>query len=98
MNAYFVIVLINFKLKDGIPTDKRFVDEYLSNRSKEYNLLSQWLDDFRSRFSDFEEAVPTILEVESALQVYKDTIWASVNKILVQKARDARKAEGAVLE
>jgi hypothetical protein len=33
-----------------------------------------------------------------ALQLYKDTIGASMNKILVTKARDARKADGSVLE
>jgi hypothetical protein len=61
--------------------------------------LVEWIEDFKSRFSDYpEEARPTIDEVESALNLYKQTIEPAMLKVNIQKARAAKRAEGSVLE
>jgi hypothetical protein len=57
-------------LNKGVPTDKRFVEEYLNNLSQTKELLIQWLEDFKSKFGQYELARPTIDEVESALKEY----------------------------
>ena len=57
-----------------------------------------WLEDFKSKFGQYDEAKPTIDEVEAALKLYKDTIGASKLKIDIEKARDARREHGSVLE
>lgn len=74
------------------------VDAYLESMEKSYNLIVQWLEDFRSKYGDYEEAQPTISKIEEALALYKDTIGRSKVKIEVQRARDARRAQGSVLE
>ena len=86
------------KVKKGIPTDASAVDSYLEDTAKTQNLLLQWLDDFRARFEEYEDAQPIIKSIEEALALYKQVIGASRVKIDVQKARDARKAQGSVLE
>lgn len=60
--------------------------------------MVQWLEDFKTRFGEYEEAHTTILEVESALSLYKTTTDKIRVPLAVQKARDARKADGSVLE
>jgi hypothetical protein len=60
----------------GVPTDDRKLDEYLGNLAKSKELIVQWLEDFRSKFEEYELAKPTIDEVESALQLYRDKIDA----------------------
>jgi cytochrome c peroxidase len=74
------------------------VDAYLESTEKAYTLLVQWVEDFRSKYGEYEDAQPTILKIEEALALYKDTIGRSRVKIEVQRARDARKAQGSVLE
>ena len=86
------------KLKAGIPKETRDIDPYLDEQAKTYSLLVQWLEDFRSRFGLYEEAIPIINEAESALQLYRTTIGAAKVKVDIQKARDAKRAEGSILE
>jgi hypothetical protein len=64
------------KLNSGIPTDSRKVDEYLNKQSQTRDLLVQWLEDFKSKLGEYDLAKPTIDEVESALQLYKEKIEA----------------------
>jgi hypothetical protein len=85
-------------IKEGIPTDKRFVDDYLEKLEKLNGKLIEWLEDFRSRFGQYNEAESTIHRVEDALKLYRLTIAASKVKLDVARARDARKAQGSVLE
>jgi hypothetical protein len=59
-------------LNKGIPTDKRFVDEYMNYLAKTKELLIQWLEDFRAKFEQYDLARPTIDEVDSALKLYEE--------------------------
>lgn len=70
--------------------DKRFVDEYVKERTKEHSLLSTWLEDFRAKFGEYEEANYTIQQVESALKLFNDVVGAAKLKIDIQKAIDDR--------
>jgi hypothetical protein len=88
-------MLMFFKMKDGIPTDSRFRDEYLNNVEKENNSMVQWLENFKSKYAEFEEAKPIIGEVEAAFETYKSVVGSSKVKIEIQKAIEAR---GAPLE
>jgi hypothetical protein len=67
------------KLNKGIPTDKRFVDEYLNGVAKTKELLIQWLEDFKSKFERYELAQETISSVNTALQLYREKIDSSTN-------------------
>jgi hypothetical protein len=64
------------KINKGVPSDKRFVDDYLNWLSKTKDLLVQWLEDFKSKLGQYELAKPTIDEVESALKLYEEKIEA----------------------
>lgn len=61
-------------------------------------LLVQWLEDFKSKFGGFVEAIATIEEVETALKRYKEFYAAVSLPLALKKAREARKADGSVLE
>lgn len=50
------------------------------------NTLVQWLEDFRSRFGEYEEAQPTIVQVETALQFYSKVVGGSQLTHAVAKA------------
>lgn len=86
------------KINKGIPTDSRYVDEYLKTLETDRGLLIQWLEDFKSKFGDSPIAQPTIDEIEDAFKLYDVVIGGSMAKVKVEKARDARKADGSVLE
>jgi hypothetical protein len=89
---------LNFsKLNKGIPTDDRFVDDYINEQTKRNTLLVEWLEDFRARFGDFEEAQATITEVEAALALYQKVVMGSKLKQEMRKAVIARKADGSIL-
>jgi hypothetical protein len=85
------------QLNKGIPTEHRHVDDYVERQSKVYNLLVEWLEDFRSRFGQHDEAQPTIDEVNQGLALYQQVVLASKRKIDLQKAIEAR-APNSVLE
>ena len=72
-NAYANLL----QIKGGIPNDPRFPDrrdQYLDELEKETNRITQWLEDFRSKYSSHDEAQSIITEVTQALQSYTNTI------------------------
>jgi hypothetical protein len=87
-----------YKLKSGIPARADQRDQYIEQQAKEENLISQWVQDYQSKFGEYEEAKPIIVQIEEALKLYKDVILASKVKLDIQRAREARKAQGSVLE
>src|SRR5262249_25747856 len=89
------------KLKEGIPNEPRFPerrDEYINNRVKELGLLIQCLEDFKQRFSEYEEALPVISEVEASFLLYNQVVVAAKAKVEIQRAIEARREQGSVLE
>jgi hypothetical protein len=100
--SHFDVIVDNAKLyiqlKSGIPSDQAKADEYVDAQTKEYQLLLQWLEDFKSKFGDYDEAKATITQVEEALKLYKDVVLAAKLSLDIQRARAARRAQGSVLE
>jgi hypothetical protein len=48
---------------------------------KTSQLLTQWLEDFKSKFGHHELGRPTIDEVESALKLYEDKMTAGMETL-----------------
>jgi uncharacterized protein YicC (UPF0701 family) len=88
------------QLKKGVPTDAAKVDEYLKSVNTTNDLLIQWLEDFKSKFDEYldTEAKPTVTQVEAALQLYNEVVGAARIRTAVQKAIEAKREQGSVLE
>ena len=65
---------------------------------KDKELLVQWLESFKSELEQYEEAKETIKECEEALYLFKSVVDPLRVPLLIQNARNARKADGSVLE
>jgi hypothetical protein len=87
----------NKNLADGIPTDSRAVDDYLSSMATTQGLLVQWLEDFKSRFGDYSEAAAVIAQVEDSLKLYQRVIGDSAAKVTIQKAIEARAPQSVLV-
>ena len=61
-------------------------------------LLVEWLEDFKSKLGEYQEAQETIKECERALALYKQVVDAVKVPLMVQNARKARRADGCCLE
>eukprot|EP00012_Vannella_robusta_P010785 CAMPEP_0206204768 /NCGR_PEP_ID=MMETSP0166-20121206/13757_1 /ASSEMBLY_ACC=CAM_ASM_000260 /TAXON_ID=95228 /ORGANISM="Vannella robusta, Strain DIVA3 518/3/11/1/6" /LENGTH=93 /DNA_ID=CAMNT_0053624531 /DNA_START=1 /DNA_END=278 /DNA_ORIENTATION=+ len=61
-------------LEKGVPGDPRFPDrdnEWIAERIKQKESLVQWLEDFKSKCGEYEEANETIQECENALALHR---------------------------
>ncbi len=57
-----------------MPLDDREVDKYLDRMAKHNSNLVQWLEDFKSKFGDHEDAKKPIADTENALLRYKQKV------------------------
>jgi hypothetical protein len=92
---------MNGALDKGLPGDPRFPErdnEWVEARVKEQKLLVEWLEDFKSKFGEYKEATETMTECQKALDKYQDKVESVRSKLLIQNARNARRADGSVLE
>lgn len=64
-------------MKKGIPKDKKQANEFIEELRKTYNLLLQWIEDFKTKFSQHPESSPTISQVENSFKLYRKIIGAS---------------------
>ena len=88
-------------LQKGVPGDPRFPErdeQYLQANIKDYNLLLERIEDFKSEFGEYEEALPTLEEANSVFDLYQTVIGKIAIPIAVQNERNARRAQGSVLE
>ena len=88
-------------MEKGIPGDPRFPErdnEWIDEQSKRKELLVEWLEDFKSKLGEYDEAQETIKECESALELYKKVVDAVKIPLMVKNARNARRADGSCLE
>lgn len=85
-------------MNQGIPTNDRAVESYLQQLEKTNGLLIYWLEEFKSKFAQYSEAKSTMEEVENALKLYKEKTEAVRIPLAIKKAKEARKADGSVLE
>ncbi len=75
------------------------MDKYLEDLSKSNGLLIQWLENFKAQFFEYpNEIQPTVAKVEDALHLYKHKIGSAMVGVKIQKAINARRADGSVLE
>ena len=84
-----------------MPGDPRFPNrdnEWLEEQTKSKELLVQWLEDFKTKAGEYDEATSTIEECEKALSLFKKVVGKVKGTLLVQNARNARRADGSVLE
>ena len=65
---------------------------------KEKELLVEWLEDFKSKLGEHAEANATIKECEKALDQYHLVVESVRVPLMIQNARNARKADGSCLE
>ena len=65
---------------------------------KEKELLVEWLEDFKSKLGEYNEAQETIKECESALELYNKAVESVRIPLMVQNARNARQKDGSCLE
>ncbi len=87
----------NAGLDSGLPSDDREVDKYLEKMAKHNSNLIQWLEDFKGRFSAYEQAQTAIKDTETALLRYKEKIGPIMIKVNVAKAIDSRAKDGSPL-
>ncbi len=87
----------NSGLDKGLPTDDREVDNYLARMAKHNSCLIQWLEDFKSKYGEYEEAQSAIKDSEDVLYKYKQKIGPIMIKVNIAKAIDARAKDGSPL-
>ena len=88
-------------MEKGIPGDPRFPErdnEWVEEQVKKNNLLVQWLEDFKSKYGEYEQAYDTINQCEEVLDLYKKVVNKVRIPLLVKNARNARLAQGSCLE
>ena len=88
-------------MEKGLPGDPRFPErdnEWVVDQAKRNDLLLQWLEDFKIKCGQFEEAKETIEECEAVLELYKKVVGAIKIPLDIQNARNARTKDGSCLE
>ena len=70
----------------------------MNARSKERDLLIEWLEGFKSSFMEYDEATSCIQECEALLDKYREIIDPIRVPLMIQNARNARRKDGSCLE
>ncbi len=84
-------------IDNGIPSDDRQVDAWVAKLAKHNSNLIQWLEDFKAKYGDHEDAKKHIKDVEEVLQKYKEKVLPLLAKVEIAKAIDARAKDGSPL-
>ncbi len=84
-------------IDNGIPSDDGQVDAWIAKLEKHNSCLIQFLEDFKSKFGEFEDAQKPISDIEEALQKYKEKVTPLLAKVKIAKALDARAKDGSPL-
>ena len=84
-----------------MPGDSRSPEkdnEWMSARTKERDLLIEWLEGFKAKYQEYDEATKTIEECETTLESYRTITDPYRIPLLIKNAIHARKAQGSCLE
>ncbi len=84
-------------IDNGIPSDDRQVDAWIAKLAKHNSNLIQWLEDFKSKYEDHEDAKKHIADVDEVLLKYKVKVGPLLAKVAIAKALDARAKDGSPL-
>src|SRR3990167_1827843 len=82
----------------GAPRFPQRDKEWLAERTKEKELLVEWLENFKSVAGEYEQAQKTINEVEDTIDLFNSIVSKIKGPLLIQNARNARTKDGSVLE
>ena len=95
------ISTLNATLDKGIPNDPRFPErdrEWVLQVEASGALLTEWLEEFNSEFSQYPEAESTIAECEQILLRQKQALHSIRIPLMIRTARNNRSVDGSCLE
>ena len=98
---YPLIIYFSIQLEKGIPGDPRFPDrdnEWIEARTKDKELLVEWLEDFKSKLGEYQESQETIIQCENVLNEFTKVVDPVKIPLMIQNARNARQKDGSCLE
>ena len=84
-----------------MPQNPRFPErdnEWMNARAKDRDCLIEWLEGFKAKYQQYEQARETISTCEDLLDKYRTVTDPYRVPLLIQNARNARKAQGSCLE
>ncbi len=84
-------------IDNGIPSDDRQVDAWVSKLAKHNSNLIQWLEDFKAKYGEYEDAQKHIKDAEEVLKKYKEKVGPMLARVAIDKAADARAKDGSPL-
>ncbi len=84
-------------IDSGIPSDDRQVDAWTAKLEKHNSCLVQFLEDFKSKYGEHEDAQKPIKDIDEALLKYKVKVTPLIAKVKIAKALDARAKDGSPL-
>ncbi len=84
-------------IDNGIPKDDREVDNWTKKLAKHNSALVQWLEDFKSKYGEHDDAKKHIGDVEVVMIKYKEKVVPMLVKVEIAKAVDARAKDGSPL-
>ena len=88
-------------MEEGIPGKSNAPEkdnEYIENMNKRKELLVEWLEDFKSKLGEYNEAQETIKECERCLEQCNKVVEGGRIPLMIQNARNARAEDGSCLE
>ena len=89
------------QLEKGVPGDPRFPErdeQYITEQTKLKDTLVQWLEEFKSKLGEYDEAKSTIEECENCIALYNKVVGAARVPMMIKQARNARRNDGSCLE
>ena len=70
----------------------------MQDRSKEKELLLNWLEEFKANYSQYTQAIDTINECEKALEQYDSIVGKLLIPIQIQQEKQKRDSKGYTIE
>ena len=89
---------MNNALEKGIPNNPARNNEWIDSQMKCKDLLVEWLESFKSNYSQYSESYKTIEECEDTLKKYNEVVESVRIPLAIQNARNARCKDGSCLE
>ena len=70
----------------------------MNEQSKEKEGIVQWVEDFKSKYGNYTEALDTIKEAEKVIDLYKQTVDKIKIPLDIKNYCNARREQGSLLE
>ncbi len=82
-------------IKQGLP--KADQPQFLERLEKTSSSLRSFIEDFRSRFGQYEQAIPVLEEAEKNLKLYNDFAVPAAITVKINSAVLARKPQSCLV-